>query len=67
MLTILRYNTFLVLYPIGLFSEAALVYLSVTQATDISQFYRGYLLLGLIAYIPRKHETHGSPMLQMIT
>ncbi|KAI1842228.1 hypothetical protein JX265_001412 [Neoarthrinium moseri] len=48
----LRYNAFLVLYPAGLLSEAGLVYLSLIQETPMHPFYRGYLLLGLLTYIP---------------
>ncbi|KAH8648429.1 phosphatase-like protein [Xylariales sp. PMI_506] len=49
----LRYNAFLPLYPVGLLSEAILVYLSLTSwDTEMSSFYRGYLFLGLLAYLP---------------
>ncbi|KAI0130525.1 phosphatase-like protein [Xylariales sp. AK1849] len=44
----LRYNAFLVLYPVGMLSEAALVYLALTQVSGTSPFKRGYLLLGLL-------------------
>lgn len=48
----LRYNAFLVLYPIGLLSEALLVYLALTQVTGIGTLYRAYLFLGLLTYLP---------------
>lgn len=43
---------FLVLYPIGLLSEALLVYLALTQVTGIGTVYRAYLFLGLLTYLP---------------
>jgi very-long-chain (3R)-3-hydroxyacyl-CoA dehydratase len=58
-LTALRYNAFLILYPLGLASEAGLVYLSLTEATEIRSFYRGYLLAGLLTYAPGKHDVGG--------
>ncbi|KAH6651526.1 tyrosine phosphatase-like protein [Truncatella angustata] len=48
----LRYNAFLPLYPIGLLSEAGLVYLALTEGTGVGSFYKGYLLLGLLTYLP---------------
>ncbi|KAI0141990.1 phosphatase-like protein [Pestalotiopsis sp. NC0098] len=51
-LKLLRYNAFLPLYPIGLLSEAGLVYLALTEGTGVGQFYKGYLLLGLLTYLP---------------
>ncbi|KAI0473062.1 protein tyrosine phosphatase [Xylariaceae sp. FL0804] len=48
----LRYSAFIVLYPPGLLSEAALVYLCLVRADDIGVLYRAYLLLGLLTYIP---------------
>ena len=51
----LRYNAFLVLYPVGLVSEAWLVYLSLMQRrADVGPVYRGYLFLGLLTYLPGK-------------
>ena len=40
------------LYPIGLLSEALLVYLALTQVTGIGTLYRAYLFLGLLTYLP---------------
>ncbi|ORY54734.1 protein tyrosine phosphatase [Pseudomassariella vexata] len=48
----LRYSAFVILYPPGLLSEAWLVYLSFAQATGLSSAYRGYLLAGLLSYMP---------------
>ncbi|KAK8117457.1 uncharacterized protein PG998_005738 [Apiospora kogelbergensis] len=50
----LRYNAFLVLYPVGLFSEAWVVYLALAQGEDIGPVYKGYLFLGLLTYLPGK-------------
>lgn len=47
-----RYSAFILLYPVGFLSEASLVYLGLVNARDISLFYRGYLFVGLLAYIP---------------
>ncbi|KAK0099248.1 hypothetical protein ONS96_008482 [Cadophora gregata f. sp. sojae] len=50
----LRYSAFVVLYPPGFLCEAWLVYICLTQAGigDIGSIYRGYLLGGLISYLP---------------
>ncbi|KAK8022138.1 3-hydroxy acyl-CoA dehydratase [Apiospora rasikravindrae] len=49
----LRYNAFLVLYPVGIVSEAWLVYLALVQeAAGVGPVYRGYLFLGLLTYLP---------------
>lgn len=48
-----RYNAFLPLYPIGLLSEAQLVYLSLTAPlSTAAPLYNAYLFLGLLTYIP---------------
>ena len=51
---ICRYSAFIALYPPGFLSEAWLVYLSLTQAANVSLPYRVYLLLGFLSYIPGK-------------
>ncbi|KAI1424561.1 PTPLA-domain-containing protein [Xylaria sp. FL1777] len=51
----LRYSAFIVLYPIGFVSEASLVYLSLVEARGIGPFYRGYLFVGLLSYIPASY------------
>ncbi|KAK6822581.1 hypothetical protein PG987_014126 [Apiospora arundinis] len=48
----LRYNAFLVLYPVGLLSEAWLVYLALVWGEGIGPLYKGYLFLGLLTYLP---------------
>ncbi|KAI3327042.1 PTPLA-domain-containing protein [Xylariaceae sp. AK1471] len=51
----LRYSAFVVLYPVGFLSEASLVYIGLVGAGGIGPFYRGYLFLGLLAYIPASY------------
>jgi very-long-chain (3R)-3-hydroxyacyl-CoA dehydratase len=48
----LRYNTFLVLYPLGASSEAWLVYKSIERAKKIRQEFAWVLQLILFIYIP---------------
>ncbi|KAF2468986.1 PTPLA-domain-containing protein [Lindgomyces ingoldianus] len=50
--TWLRYNTFLVLYPLGVASETWLVYNAIGPASRINETY-GYVLYGILAtYVP---------------
>ncbi|KAI0097980.1 PTPLA-domain-containing protein [Nemania sp. FL0031] len=51
----MRYSAFILLYPIGFVSEASLVYLSLVNASGISLFYRGYLFVGLLSYVPASY------------
>jgi very-long-chain (3R)-3-hydroxyacyl-CoA dehydratase len=47
-----RYNTFLVLYPIGVASETWLVYNAIGPASKMNENY-GYILYGVLAtYVP---------------
>ncbi|KAJ5745173.1 hypothetical protein N7520_010355 [Penicillium odoratum] len=50
--TWLRYNTFYVLYPIGISSECALVYLSLGPAGDVSELLYWGLVAVLAIYVP---------------
>ena len=51
-LTWLRYNTFVVLYPLGITSECWLVYKAIPEASKINELY-GYALYAILAvYIP---------------
>lgn len=52
----LRYSAFIVLYPPGFASEAWLVFLALTRATDVSLPYRAYLFMGFLSYIPGKNS-----------
>jgi very-long-chain (3R)-3-hydroxyacyl-CoA dehydratase len=47
-----RYNTFLVLYPIGVASETYLVYKAIAPAEKMNPYY-GYALYAVLAtYVP---------------
>ncbi|KAJ5272726.1 hypothetical protein N7478_007851 [Penicillium angulare] len=50
--TWLRYNTFYVLYPVGISSECALVYLSLGVAGDVSPLLYWGLVAVLAIYVP---------------
>lgn len=53
-LTWLRYNTFFVLYPVGIFSECALIWLATEPAGHINEMYK-WALYGILAiYVPGK-------------
>ncbi|KAH7309040.1 tyrosine phosphatase-like protein [Stachybotrys elegans] len=51
----LRYTAFIPLYPPGLLSEAWLVYLSLTRMVHVAAWYRFYLFLGLLSYVPASY------------
>ncbi|CDK27036.1 unnamed protein product [Kuraishia capsulata CBS 1993] len=52
-LTILRYNTFYVLYPAGVASELTMVYLSLDEAKEVVGVWYYYLLIAVMfTYIP---------------
>jgi len=53
-LTWLRYNTFFVLYPLGISSECWLVWSSIAPARTWNQAYEWALRLVLFVYIPGK-------------
>jgi len=48
----LRYNTFFVLYPLGISSECWLVYKAIGPAGEWSQLYAYYLIGVLLVYVP---------------
>jgi very-long-chain (3R)-3-hydroxyacyl-CoA dehydratase len=48
----LRYNTFYVLYPLGISSECWLIYKAVEPAKEMRQEYAWLLQLILFAYVP---------------
>jgi very-long-chain (3R)-3-hydroxyacyl-CoA dehydratase len=50
----LRYNTFFVLYPLGISSECWLIYGAIKPAGEINQLYAWVLQLILLIYIPGK-------------
>jgi very-long-chain (3R)-3-hydroxyacyl-CoA dehydratase len=51
-LTWLRYNTFFVLYPLGISSECWLIYLALTPATRSAPWYNKFLKAVLLIYVP---------------
>ncbi|KAJ5221504.1 uncharacterized protein N7469_010391 [Penicillium citrinum] len=50
--TWLRYNTFYVLYPVGISSECALVYLALGPAGEIEPLLKWFLIAVLAIYVP---------------
>lgn len=51
-LTWLRYNTFFVLYPMGISSECALIYLATEPAGNLDELYKWALYAILAIYVP---------------
>lgn len=51
-LTWLRYNTFFVLYPIGIFSECTLIWLATEPAAELGDPYKWALYTILGIYVP---------------
>ena len=51
-LTWLRYNTFFVLYPIGISSECWLIYRAVEPARTIRSEFAWILMFSLVGYVP---------------
>ena len=51
-LTWLRYNTFFVLYPLGISSECWLIYLALTPAERSAPWYNMFLKAVLLIYVP---------------
>ncbi|KAL1999472.1 hypothetical protein VTN02DRAFT_4461 [Thermoascus thermophilus] len=48
----LRYNTFYVLYPIGITSENVLIWLALEPARQLDPLYRWFLIAVMVIYIP---------------
>lgn len=53
-LTWLRYNTFFVLYPMGITSECALIWLAAEPAGRVADIYKWALYAILAIYVPGK-------------
>lgn len=51
-LTWWRYNTFYVLYPVGISSECILIILSLDRAAEVHPLYRWFLVVVLAIYVP---------------
>lgn len=60
----LRYNTFFVLYPLGISSECWLMYLALEPAQDLSPIYNLFLKAVLVAYVPGSYVLYTHMMSQ---
>lgn len=47
-----RYNTFYVLYPIGISCENILIWLALEPAGELHPLYRWFLIAVMVIYIP---------------
>ncbi|KAI9750282.1 MAG: hypothetical protein M1815_001889 [Lichina confinis] len=63
-LTWLRYNTFYILYPLGIASEAYLIYLALEPASEIRHEFSWTLKSVLLAYIPGSYVMYNHMMTQ---
>ncbi|CRG83113.1 3-hydroxy acyl-CoA dehydratase [Talaromyces islandicus] len=61
----LRYNTFFVLYPVGISSECALMYLGLEPAARyVSEYYQWFLIAMLGVYVPGSYVLYTHMMAQ---
>ncbi|CAM1505310.1 Fc.00g109470.m01.CDS01 [Cosmosporella sp. VM-42] len=63
-LTWLRYNTFFVLYPVGIFSECFLIWSAIKPAGDMSEYYSWLLYAVLAIYVPGSYVLYTYMMSQ---
>jgi very-long-chain (3R)-3-hydroxyacyl-CoA dehydratase len=63
-LTWLRYNTFFVLYPVGIFSECWLIWLATTPAGHLNELYKFALQAILAIYVPGSYVLYSHMMTQ---
>ena len=63
-MTWLRYNTFFVLYPLGISSECWLVYKAIGPARQLNQAYEWVLKLILFVYVPGAYVLYTHMMAQ---
>lgn len=64
-LILLRYNLFFVLYPLGVFSELCLIYLSLEEAeAAIGSHYSKFLLVAMGLYAPGFYTLFGHMLIQ---
>ncbi|KAM5351425.1 hypothetical protein ACJ41O_004148 [Fusarium nematophilum] len=63
-LTWLRYNTFFVLYPLGISSECALIWKATTPAAEINELYQWALYAILAIYVPGSYVLYTYMMSQ---
>ncbi|KAK6202342.1 tyrosine phosphatase-like protein [Scheffersomyces amazonensis] len=60
----LRYSAFLILYPLGLISESATVYLSLSSVKNSPYYHYYFLIFGLSSYIPGFYFLYGHMLKQ---
>ncbi|KAI6782977.1 3-hydroxyacyl dehydratase [Emericellopsis cladophorae] len=60
----LRYNLFIVLYPIGILSEARLVYQVISPSKARNELYQYLLWFGLAIYVPAFYFLYGHMLAQ---
>jgi very-long-chain (3R)-3-hydroxyacyl-CoA dehydratase len=63
-LTWLRYNTFFVLYPLGITSECVLVWLATEPAEKLGEMYKWALYAILVIYVPGAYTLYTYMMKQ---
>ncbi|KAF7542314.1 hypothetical protein G7046_g10179 [Stylonectria norvegica] len=63
-LTYLRYNTFFILYPVGIFSECYLIWQAVHPASHVSDVFGWVLRLILGIYVPGSYVLYTYMMKQ---
>ncbi|KAH7328443.1 tyrosine phosphatase-like protein [Stachybotrys elegans] len=63
-LTWLRYNTFFVLYPMGILSECALIFLATEPASAFGDIYKWALYAILAIYVPGSYVLYTHMMTQ---
>ncbi|KAF5024008.1 hypothetical protein F66182_3954 [Fusarium sp. NRRL 66182] len=63
-LTWLRYNTFFVLYPVGILSECALMWLATDPAGQVNDLYKWILYAILAIYVPGSYVLYTHMMNQ---
>ncbi|PTD09848.1 putative very-long-chain (3R)-3-hydroxyacyl-CoA dehydratase [Fusarium culmorum] len=63
-LTWLRYNTFFVLYPVGIFSECWLIWLATAPAGHLNELYKFALQAILAIYVPGSYVLYSHMMTQ---
>ncbi|KAF4984537.1 hypothetical protein FDECE_17064 [Fusarium decemcellulare] len=63
-LTWLRYNTFFILYPVGIFSECTLIWLATNPAGEVNELYKYALYAILAIYVPGSYILYTHMMSQ---
>lgn len=60
----LRYNTFFVLYPIGISSECILIFKALEPAAELNPLYKWFLIANLVIYVPGSYILYTHMMAQ---